>query len=451
MEATERLAAFVVEADLDDVPDAARTHARRAVKDYLGVALFGSTHAVGERLARYVERFEPGDGATLLGGGTASPTGAALANGGFGHAVDYDDTFESIVIHPTSPVFPAALAAAEHADGSGRDVLSAYMLGAEAAYRVGHATYPAHYDQGFHATGTVGTFGAAAAAGSVLGLSTDELRWAFGVAASASSSLKKNFGSMTKPYHAGHAAQAGLRAALLAADGFTADPDILEGPIGYGAVMTPDGSYDPSEVTDGLGETWAVEDVGFKPYPSGVITHAAMEAMRRLVVEHDLEPADVERVVATLDDAASEMLHHEQPADALQAKFSIEFCLAAVLRERDVGIHEFTDAYVAEPATREAVALVERAFEPNLFGGEFAGYGARVIVETVDGERYVEEERRAPGAPSNPLPAERWDAKYAECAGAALSADAAERAAAAVESLGEPGSLDSLLSAVRTG
>ena len=446
---TETLATFVVETDLDAVPAAARDHAKRAVTDYLGVALFGSTHAVGDRLGGYVDRFEPGDGATVLGRGTASPTGAALANGGFGHAVDYDDTFESIVIHPTSPVFPAALAAAEHADATGRNVLEAYVLGTEVAFRVGHATYPAHYEQGFHATGTIGAFGAAAAAGSVLGLEADTLRHALGVAASASSSLKKNFGSMTKPYHAGHAAQAGLRAALLATDGFTADPDILEGPIGYGAAMTPDGSYDPSAITEGLGETWAVEDVGFKPYPSGVITHAAMEAMRRLVVEHDLAPDDVKRVVATLDDAATEMLHHREPADALQAKFSIEFCLAAVLRERDVGIHEFTDGYVTQPETRAAVALVERAFEPNLFGDDFAGYGARVVVETTDGERLVEEEHRAPGAPSNPLPDERWDAKYDECARAALPAEAADAAADAVAALEEPGSLARLLDAVR--
>ncbi len=449
MPETERLAGFVSETAYSDISDAAVADAKRAIRDYVGVALFGSQHAVGERLTRYTNRYAPGDQATVIGRETASAPGAALANGGFGHAVDYDDTFESIVIHPTSPVFPAALAAAELEGATGTDVLTGYVLGAEAAYRVGHATYPSHYEQGFHATGTIGAFGAAAAAGSVLDLTVDEIQHAFGIAASSSSSLKKNFGSMTKPYHAGHAAEMGLRAALLAGDGFTADPAILEGPIGYGEVTTPGGDYDPSEITDGLGESWAVRDIGYKPYPSGVITHAAMEALRRIVTEEDLGPADVEQVIVTLDAAASEMLHHERPEDALQAKFSIEFCLAAVLLERDVTIHEFTDDYVQTEAVRSTIELVDRDFEPDLFGDEFAGYGARVIVRTADGEEFVAEERRAPGSPSNPLPESRWVEKFESCAGTVLSDDRVETVAAAIETLQEPGSLADLTSSVR--
>ncbi|MFB6156799.1 MAG: MmgE/PrpD family protein [Haloferacaceae archaeon] len=451
MEETTALAEFVAETGYGDVPDRVHEASKVAIRDYVGVAVYGGDHPVGDRIGGYVSRAFPGDDATVLDGTTASAPGAALANGTFGHAVDYDDTFESIVIHPTSPVFAAALAAGETVDADGRDLLAAYAVGCEVAYRVGHATYPSHYDNGWHSTGTVGSFGAAAAAASVLGLDADATRRAFGVVASSSSSLKKNFGTMTKPLHAGHAAQMGVRAAMLADAGYTADRSALAGDMGYGAVMTLDDGYDPATVTTGLPDPkeWAVEDVGFKPYPSGVITHAAMDAMRDLVTAHGLSPADVERVVVTLEEAANEMLIHADAEDELEAKFSIEFCLAAVLREGDAGVHEFTDEYVRAPATRAAMEKVERDFEVDLFGDDFAGYGARVAVETVDGERYEAAERHAPGSPNNPVSEERLVAKFEEAAGAVLSDDAVDDLRAAVEGLEADGALDRLRVAVR--
>ncbi|WP_435181048.1 MmgE/PrpD family protein [Halorussus sp. AFM4] len=450
MEETSALAEFAATTTYDDIPTDAVEKAKRAIQDYLGVALYGSEHGVGERISAYVDRCLPGEEAAVLGRGAASPPGAALANGAFGHAIDYDDTFESIVIHPTSPVFPAALAGAQVAGGSGRDVLTAYVVGAEAAFRTGHATYPSHYDNGWHSTGTVGTFGAAAAAASALGLDAEETARAFGIAASCSSSLKKNFGTMTKPLHAGHAAQMGVRAASLAEAGFTADDAVFEGDIGYGEVMTPGGDYDPAEITEDLGETWAVHDIGFKPYPSGVITHAAMDALRELVEREGLEPADVESVRVALDQAASEMLIHADPDDALQAKFSIEFCLAAVLREGDAGVREFSDEYVTDPRTREVTAKVERDFEENLFGGEFAGYGARVTVTTRDGDEFEAVEKYAPGSPNNPVSDERLDAKFFECAEPIVGRERAEAVASAVADLETEGALDRLLANATT-
>ncbi|WP_458189012.1 MmgE/PrpD family protein [Haladaptatus sp. NG-WS-4] len=445
MAETHILAEFAATATLDDLPADVIEKAKRAIQDYVGVALYGSQHGVGDRISSYVDGSLPGRDAAVLGHGTASPPGAALANGAFGHAIDYDDTFESIVIHPTSPVFPAALASVQVAEGTGRDVLTAYVVGVEAAFRTGHATYPSHYDNGWHSTGTVGTFGAAAAAASALGLTSEETEYAYGIAASCSSSLKKNFGTMTKPLHAGHAAQMGVRAAMLADAGFTADDAVFEGDIGYGRVMTPGGEYDPTEITEDLGETWAVDDIGFKPYPSGVITHAAMDATREVVEREDLSPEDVESVRVALDDAASEMLIHANPDDALQAKFSIEFCLAVILRERDAGVKEFSDEYVADSRTREVIEKVDREFEPNLFGGNFAGYGARVTLTTTDGKQYVAVEKHAPGSPNNPVPDNRLDAKFFECAEPTVGPERADAIAAAIDDLDANGALDRLL------
>jgi 2-methylcitrate dehydratase PrpD len=432
---TDQLAAFVESVTLDDVDAEAVEHAKTAIRDYVGVAVFGSEHEVGEKIYDYLDAYGGNGSAAVFQRPSKSPPAAALANGAFGHAIDYDDTFESIVIHPTSPVFAAALAASDDVDASGEDLLTAYITGCEVAYRVGHSTYPEHYQNGWHSTGTAGSFGAAAAAASVLGVDAETVRRAFGIVASSSSSLKKNFGTMTKPLHAGHAAQMGVRAALLAREGFTADPDIFEGEIGYNRVMTIDDAYDPDEITEGLYEEWAVLDIGFKPYPSGVITHAAMDAMRDLVAEHDLTPENVEEIVVTLEDAASEMLIHAQPDDALQAKFSIEFCLGAILREGDAGIHEFTDEYVTREETKEAIAKVSRAFEEDLFGDDFAGYGAIVRVTTTGGEELRKEIRHAPGSPNNPVSEDRLKTKFTECTGTQLSSEEAEALAKTIENL----------------
>ncbi|WP_280535931.1 MmgE/PrpD family protein [Halopenitus sp. POP-27] len=433
------LCEFIESTTYDDIPDPVLDHAKTAIMDNVGVSLFGAHHELGDTIYDYVDA-HGGDGeATVYARESRSAPAAALANGAFGHAVDYDDTFESIVIHPTSPVFSAALAAADEVDASSTDLLTGYVVGCEVAYRVGHSTYPEHYQNGWHSTGTAGSFGAAAAAATIMDLEGDAIPNALGIVASGSSALKKNFGTMTKPLHAGHAAQIGVRAALLARSGFTADTEILEGKIGYNRVMTIDDAYDPAEITDDLGSEWAVPDIGFKPYPSGVITHAAMDAMRDLVREHDLSPETVEDVVVTLDDAASEMLHHEQPDNALQAKFSIEFCLAAVLREGDAGIHEFTDEYVQEPATKEAVSMVSRAFEENLFDEEFAGYGAIVRVTTTSGESLRGEMQYAPGSPNNPVSEERLQAKFRECAETRLDPERVDDLAETIRTLEDAG------------
>ncbi len=434
---TATLAEFTVSTEYDDISEDAISHAKAAIRDYLGVAVYGSHHTVGDKIATYVDRCMSGEEATMIGRGTVSPTGAALANGVFGHAIDYDDTFESIVIHPTSPVFGATLAAGELASATGKELITAYAIGCEAAFRVGHSTYPNHYQNGWHSTGTVGAFGSTAAAAHLLDLSVEETITAFGSVASASSALKKNFGSMTKPLHAGHAAETGLRAVLLAQNGFTADDAVLEGDIGYGEVMTTDGSYDPTDITEGLGEEWAVLDLGFKPHPSGVITHAAMDALRTVVIEHDLTPETVDSITVALDDAASEMLIHANPDNALQAKFSIEFCLAAILREQKAGIHEFTDEYVNQPETKAAIDKISRSFEENLFDAHYASYGARVTVETTDGETIVNEVKHHPGSPNNPVSEDRLQAKFDECVLTVLDEDETAELAATINTLEE--------------
>jgi len=448
MGCTRRLAEYVSNCEFADLPPDVRDRATTLVRDLLGVALYGSRQPIGERIHSYVDLTAPGEWGTVIGTGTASPTGAALANGVFAHATDYDDTFESIILHPSAPVFPAALAAAEHVDATGRELLAGYVIGVDAAYRIGRAVFPAHYDHGWHATGTIGSFGAAAAAASILDQSAETVEHTVGIVASSSSSLLKNAGSMTKPLHAGHAAQMGLQAALLADEGFTATRGILDGPRGYGAVMTPGGEFDPSSVSGESGEEWAIRDVGIKPYPSGRITHAGMEALRTLMLEEDLTAADVTSVTVTLDDAAEKILTYEEPENQFEAKASIEFPHAAILREREAGVRLFTDEYITAEETREQMAKVERAFEADLFDDGYAGYGARVAVETTGGRKLVAEEETAIGSPVNPLSEDRLQRKFDECASTVLDDDERERLENAIETLDSAESLDGLCSAL---
>lgn len=439
MDATAALATYVSSVEFEEIPEEAIDHAKTSIRDYVGLALYGSQHELGEQVIAYLELFPSGGEATVIGDGPAAAPHAAFANGVTGHAVDYDDTFESIVIHPSCTTFPAALAAAEQGGASGRDLLTGYIVGHDVLFRIGQSVAPSHWHHGWHSTATIGVFGAAAAAGSVLGLSERELRMAFGIAGSASAGLKKNSGSMTNPLHCGRAAQLGLSAALLAENGATANPSILEGRYGYGKIMTPDGNYTPEKITEPTVE-WAVLDNGFKPYPSGVVTHAPMEALRTIVVREDLQPEDVHSVVVTVDERVTDTIDESNPQTALEAMTSYEFCLAAILRERDAGINEFTDSYVQSDRTREVMKKISVTPVSTLFetdAGAEASYGARVAVTTTDGETITDEIERAPGSPSNPLSEQRLQAKFLECAQTVLSSDRIDELQTAIAELDE--------------
>ena len=450
MNETATLAAFVASTTAADVPEEAVERAKRATRDVVGLALHGSAHATGETVASYLDAVGTAGGATVAGRGTADPPRAAFANGAFAHVLNYDDTFESVVVHPSCTAFPAALAAAEVADGTGRDLLTGYVVGLDVAYRVGRSVAPTHWHHGWHSTATVGVFGATAAAASVLGLSDAEVRRAFGLAGSFSSGLKKNIGTMANPLHCGHAAQKGVEAALLVREGAAADESIFEGEFGFGRVVTVDDGYDPAPIVDPDAE-WAVLDVAFKPYPSGVVTHAAMEALRGILEREDLDAENVDSVTATVDERTMDTIDRHDPQNATEATVSYEFCLAAVLRERDPGIREFTDEYVRDPATRDAIAKVrlDPRADPFDSNDAEASYGARIAVETTDGRTFDAEMQTAPGGPSNPLPEARWRAKFYECAETALDREAAERVEETVLRLDEEGSLDAFARALR--
>jgi 2-methylcitrate dehydratase PrpD len=448
---TETLAELTSSTSFDDLSAPAVEQAKQSLRDIVGLTINGSTHRNGRAVASYLSTVGATGNATVVGHGDADPPRAALANGTFGHTLNYDDTFESVVIHPSCTAFPAALAAGEAVDATGRDLVTAYVVGLEVTYRIGRSVAPTHWHHGWHSTATIGIFGATAAAASLYDLSTAEVRRALGIAGSFSSGLKKNIGTMTNPIHCGHAAQKGLEAVLLVRADADADDSILEGQYGYGTVMTIDDTYNPERIHE-TDHEWAVLDNAFKPYPSGVVTHSAMEALRAILERADLGPDDVETITATVDERVMDTIDQHDPQNAAEANVSYEFCLAVMLRERDAGIHEFTDEYVRAPETREAMAKVELDPREDPFDatGDEASYGARIAVETVDGRTLTNEMLTAPGGPSNPLPEERWRGKFYECAETALDRDTAEAVEASILELDADGALSDLLAGLRS-
>jgi 2-methylcitrate dehydratase PrpD len=279
---TERLAAHARALTFEDLPDRVVLVAKTCLLDWLGCALAGSREPLTDILAAEVDADGP---ATLIGRDRgASPHWAALVNGAAGHALDYDDTHLHMSGHPTAPVAPAVLALAESSGSSGRDIVAAFVAGVETECRLGAVMGAGHYAVGWHATGTMGTFGAAAACASLLGVAEERWLHAFGLAGTQAAGLKSVFGSMAKPLHAGKAAANGLLAARLAANGFTSNPDIVDTHQGFAVTHTS--TFRP-DVLDHLEDRWLVAETLFKYHASCYLTHSAMEATRALGVRAD--------------------------------------------------------------------------------------------------------------------------------------------------------------------
>ncbi|MDP2951941.1 MAG: MmgE/PrpD family protein, partial [Chloroflexota bacterium] len=303
MGTTERLACFLVETGYNNLPQEVVRVAKRAFLDGMGVALAGSQEEAGRIIAHHVKEQGGAKECRVLGNRWRVPApAAALANGIMAHALDYDDYAPGWVAHPTAAILPAVLALGERGHISGKEALEAYVLGFEVGARAGYGAGRRHYEAGFHSTATLGTLGAAAASAKLLRLSIPETRMALGIAASEAAGLRQNFGSMTKPFHAGNAARGGVTAALLAQQGFTASEDILDGPQGFVHVLAGEGHFE--KMLDGLGETFDILSPGLemKPYPCCRGTHRCLDAMFALLKERPFSPDEVEAVECRTSD-----------------------------------------------------------------------------------------------------------------------------------------------------
>jgi 2-methylcitrate dehydratase PrpD len=434
--ATTAIAEFVVKNRWEDCPAEAVDAARRAILDTLGVMLAGSVEAP----ARIVQKIAAAEGgaplATVIGAGARTgAVWAALANGTAAHALDFDDTNFGMMGHPSAPVLAAALAAGELALCDGKSLVHAFLLGFEVETTVAEVLNPAHYHHGWHATCTLGTLGAAAAAARLLGLDAAQTRTALAVAASQSSGLKENFGTMTKPFHAGHAARSGVLAALLAREGWTASEQALEGPQGFFAVLGAGALQ--MERLGSLGAPWKILTTGVavKPYPSCACTHSIIDGARELRQRHALRPADIAEVTVGVNASVPHILIHANPRTGLEAKFSGQFAAAAALVEDRMDMRTFTDEKVQDPAIRAFLPRVRLVVDPDIPGDLERHMWSRVRLRLTDGRALEIGPRQVPGHPGNPLTPAQLREKFEGCAGIVLSAERTQTVREIVETL----------------
>ncbi len=436
MRATSAIAEFIAKSRWEDCPAEAVDAARRAILDCLGVMLAGSVEP-SARIVTDIARSEGGAPlATVVG--TPLRTGAvwaALANGTAAHALDFDDTNFAMMGHPTAPVLSAALAAGELALADGRALVHAFLLGFEVETTLAEVLNPAHYEKGFHATGTLGTMGAAAAAARLLGLDATQIRTALAIAASQASGLKENFGTMTKPFHAGHAARSGVLSGLLAREGFTASEQALEGPQGYFAVLGAGKREERALET--LGAPWKILKTGVavKPYPSCAFTHSIIDSALELRRIHAIAPEQVEHVTVGVGASVPRILIHSNPRSGLEAKFSGEFSAAAALCEGRVGIATFRDDKTDDPAIKALMKRVRVVVDPEIPGEGDQHVWTRVTLRLRDGREVSVAPRPVPGHPGSPLSLDQLREKFRDCARIVLPDDRVESVRQMVEDL----------------
>jgi 2-methylcitrate dehydratase PrpD len=345
------LAQFAADSNWSNTPPVVRHEAQRATLNWLGCALGGCQDETVNRLSAAIRDFAGPQQASLLGRAEKTDAlTAAMLNAVSGNVLDFDDTHLATVVHPTAVVAPALLALAEHRRISGAEFLHALALGIECACRIGNAVGPAHYENGWHISGTCGVFGAAVAAGKVLGLDAQRMNWALGIAATSASGLRMQLGSMAKCHNLGNAARSGLYAALMAAQGFTSSGRALEAPRGFLSVLAD--AADAAAVMHRLGEHWEILTLAYKPYPCGVVIHPVIDACLDLRAHHALDAAAVASVGVSVSPLAIKLCGNPAPRDGLEAKLSIAHSVAAALLDGAAGVTQFSDARVADPAVR---------------------------------------------------------------------------------------------------
>ncbi|GGD23792.1 hypothetical protein GCM10011335_28410 [Aureimonas glaciei] len=424
VELTKYVAEFIVAAKVEDLSAEVVELGKKSILDGFGLALSGSVAKSGELVRRHLSDLDLGEGAaTVIGGGRrVAPRFAAFANGVGIHADDYDDTqlavakdrVYGLLTHPTAPALPAALAISELVNAAGRDFMLAYHLGVEVECKIAEAIAPRHYQTGFHATATCGTFAAAAAAAKLMGFDVATTQRALSLAGSQSAGLRENFGTMTKPFHAGKAAESGVAAAQFASYGWTAAARILEAPRGFFAAAG--GGYDQGAIYGKLGAPWtfASPGISIKPHPSGSLTHPGMTEMLRLIKENGIRAEDVRHVrVGTNSNMPNALIHH-RPKDELQAKFSMEFCMAILLLDGRAGLAEFTDEAVERDDVKAMIEKVDFVIDDE---AEAAGYHLMttlIDIELTDGRKISGRADFGKGSPAFPMSYDEVADKFRE-------------------------------------
>jgi 2-methylcitrate dehydratase PrpD len=458
MGATEKIARFIVDTDYEDIPPDAVEKAKRTALDCMGVALAGIGEPVSQTTVAYVAKLGGPPQASVIGAGLrVSAPEAALANGAIAHALDYDDCGMKIG-HPSVMVLPALLSLGEHLGASGREILAAYILGLEIEGKLAlHADFKLMQARLNHQS-WYGSVGAAAACAKLLLLDVAKTRMALGIGANYACGLSANHGSMVAPMAAGNSCRAGVVAALMAQEGVTANPNIIEAKNGFYDTVVGPGRYDAERMAESLGNPFYIlsPGLGLKKYPSCYHTHRALDGVFQLLEENRLGNEDIAEVDVGTSERALRVLAFSEPGTPYQAKYSMPHCIASALVDREVTLDTFTSQKLEDRGVVEARKKVHLSFPdvpiwPGLadVGPDTEFVGNPVTIRTTDGRSYNARVDIPRGDPALPLTDDELLAKYRNCARNQLSPDDIERSVELVlglEKMEDVGKLMAMLS-----
>jgi 2-methylcitrate dehydratase PrpD len=427
----QRLAQFVTATSADSIPAESYSAARQAAFDCIGVSLAGAAQAHGKMIVEFVAEQGADSTCTIIGNKQrSSPYLAALANGTLGHALDYDDM--GGFGHPTVALLPTALAIGEQLGKSGRDILTAYLIGFEVAVHLNKGAENVQGLTGFHSTATFGTIAATAVAARLMGLTTEQAVMAFGLAGSMPSGILQNFGTPTKPLHAGLSCRSGVLAASLARKGWLATDKLIDSKVGWAHAYIGEGKYDPEKMTANLGKTWHSKDtIVIKKYPCCGSNHGALDSLLSLLKEHDVRLEDIARVEVDNVPAISHVLLYPNPSYAFQGKFSLHYNIATALVDRKIDIDSFSEAKLNRPEYRQAREKthvnVMSNWDPEYEHGPTYN---PVTITLQNGERLTRRTNRRTmhGAAADPLSEQELKEKFRTCARLCLPAKQVEEA-----------------------
>jgi 2-methylcitrate dehydratase PrpD len=439
MKVTETLARYALEASYRSFPGEVIHQAKRCFLDLIGVALGGSRQPLAKILLKTVREFGGNPQATVWGHGVkTSVAQAALVNGAMAHALDYDDTHVRGMGHPSAPLIPALLAVAEWKGASGKAALEAFIAGFEVETRIGEGMGVKHYNRGWHATATFGRFGAAVAAGKLLGLDLEQMKQAMGLAGTQAAGLRLVFGTMTKPFHPGKSAFDGVLSAVLAQRGFTCAPNIIEGKKGYLEALGDDSKLEP--MVKNLGKKYEVLNNTFKPFAACLFTHPTIDALIQMRSKYHLKPEDVEEISCDVARFCLDAAGQADPKTALAGKFSIYYCAALALTEGVAGEDMFTDRKVLDP---RMTALRKRVKARGVPG--YKDTEAKVTVTAKGGKAYSIYVDIPKGDPRNPPTDQELEEKFRSLAPLVLSKSKTDRLVKTIWNLEKLGNIRQLI------